>query len=612
MKKMNKRVEERNRRVITNLNGLRGLAVIFIFLYHLNSSVYSGGFIAVDIFLILSGFLTVYNFNLEYEKTGTISKKNYYKKRIRRIFPNLIFMLFTVYAVYSVIAPYQLIEMKDHIISSICGLVNYNYIFSNIDYFATSTVINPFGQLWSLAIEMQFYVIAPFLYVYLLKQSSVDGEINFKTSRKVGRLLLFYLIGVAIMPICYFFSNGNTSIVYYGTFNRVSALLIGMLIAWNFEKSKMDKEYRESKTFHDIFTGLITIALFVACFVIFGTETFLYHYGFFVIDLILAYYIWAITCDKNILTPIYSSRLFIYLGSRSYGIFLWHLPLIAIFQYQSTLANSILIVVSTLVMAEMSYQFLDCGIFSLRKRKNQAVFKTIGLALVFMVIFEVAIFVKKPENYATFNQEQYVEVAKNLDYLANEIDQFNDDYSNPQANLMTLKNNFEKYSNFIPSLASKTNIVVGDSLVRQLVQSLNIDEEKEDNTYFDYKIGMQADEVLDKLQTYAYLDSEDTNLLFNVGNNGPINMAGLNEMVMLYPQSDIYILDLISKQEWTNSSSKAINKIAKKYENVHVVPVRTLLDTNRNLLLPDDLHYTDETIVDVKLMILDTLMENSN
>lgn len=75
MKKMNKRVEERNRRVITNLNGLRGLAVIFIFLYHLNSSVYSGGFIAVDIFLILSGFLTVYNFNLEYEKTGTISKK---------------------------------------------------------------------------------------------------------------------------------------------------------------------------------------------------------------------------------------------------------------------------------------------------------------------------------------------------------------------------------------------------------------------------------------------------------------------------------------------------------------------------------------------------------
>ncbi len=608
---MNKLPKKRTSNAINNLTGLRGLAAMFVLFYHLNSNVFSGAFIAVDIFLILSGFLTVYHFNLEYEKTGTINKRKYFKKRIARIYPNLIFMLFTVYAIYSIIAPYQLVEMKNYVISSLLALVNYNYIFANVDYFAASTVVNPFGHLWALAIEMQFYVVAPFLYLFFLKRSRVNGKIDFSVSRKRKRLVLFYLIGICIMPISFYLTGGNTTVAYYGTLNRFSTLLIGMFIAWNFKLSKMDKEYKESKIFHDIFTVIITIALFIACFKVAGTQTFLYRYGFIFIDLILAYYLWAITCDENILTPIYSSRIFKYLGTRSYGIYLWHLPFIAIFQYKNTFSNALLIIVCTFIMAEATYQFFDRGIFNLRQRKFKPFFKTIGLALVFFTIFEGTILVKSPETYANFDQDQYVEVAKDLDYLSMELDQFNDAYSDPQAEVLAVKEQFEKYRGYTSTLPTKTNIVIGDSVMRQLALSLNENVENKENVYFDYQIGLQADETMEKLKKHAFLDSPNTNLLFNVGNNGPITKSELTDMVELYPESNIYILDLISEQQWTNSSSKVIKKVAKKYDNVYLVPVQDLLEEDRELLLPDNLHYTDETISEVKFMILDTLIANS-
>ncbi len=603
---MNNSKQRKQQRAINNLTGFRGLAAMLILFYHLNSNVFSGAFIAVDIFLILSGFLTVYQFNLEYEATGKINKLKYFKKRLIRIYPNLIFMLFSVYAIYTIIAPYQLVEMKNYIVTSLLGVVNYNYIFANVDYFAASTVVNPFGHIWALALEMQFYVVAPFIYMFVLNHSKKNSVVDFTKSRRKERILFLYFIAMLIMPISYFITGGNTTIAYYGSLNRFSTLLLGMFIAWNFSIPKMDKEYKESKVFHDIFTILITIALFIACFVIVGTQTFLYKYGFIIIDLILAYYLWAITSDKNILTPIYSSRMFKYLGTRSYGIYLWHLPFIAMFQYEITLKTSALIIICTFIMAEATYQFFDRGIFNPRPRKFKYFFSTIGLSMVLFLVFEISLFVKSTETYSQFDQDQYVEVAKDLDYLNNVLDNFNNEYTAPETQVIDVKNQFEKYKEVLPTFNNYTNIIIGDSVMRQLTNSLDPQFEEQQDNYVDVQIGLQADELLTKLQKYAFLDSSETNLLFNVGNNGPIGKHGLDEMIELYPNSNIYVLDLISDQEWTSKTSEVIHNAADKYDNVHLVPIRSLLDDNENLLLPDHLHYSDETIIKVKHLFLDT------
>lgn len=601
-----------NNRVINNLTGIRGIAALLVFLYHINSSFFSGAFIAVDIFFLLSGFLTIYQFNFEYTTNGKINLRKYYFKRILRIYPNLLLMLFTTYAIFTIVAPYQLISLKQEIIASFFGLSNYFYILNNVDYFAANLIIDPFSHLWAIAIELQFYIIAPFIYLLALNKSKNNAKVDFTKKRSKALLYKLYLVSICLMPLFYKLSHNNISIAYFGTFSRISCLILGMIIAFNYSHKDMNVEYEDVRTFYNIITGAITIFFLITCFTLSGTSSQLYQFGFIIIDLFLAFYLWLISSDYNFLSPFFCSKFVNYLGKRSYGIFLWHMPLIAIFQINKGIINSLFIFIITCLLAEMSYQFIDGGLFNFKKRKAQEFFKIIGLSLMMTLAAAMVYFLIPTNKFTSFSQEQYVDASKNLNSLSTELDKFNRSYQNPGSILQNVETNFKTYVEVLPRLQKSTNIVVGDSIMRQLALSLNPKFSKQANNTVDVDIGLQVDGLTKKLLKYQYLDSSETNLIFNVGNNGPISAAKLKSLVELYPESNIYILDLISHQDWTEKSSKNINKIAKKYDNVHLVPVKKLThDANHDaLLLEDNLHYANQTITQVKTLILETIIKD--
>lgn len=153
-----------------DITGLRALAILPVVLYHAFPTIIPGGFIGVDIFFVISGFLISGILFREFEATQTVSLKHFYLKRIRRILPNLSLMLVCVLAVgyvFMTAAEYRLLGKE--VYSSIGFYINFVLLHESGHYFATDAALNPLLHMWSLAIEEQFYIVFPLLFLIVYK-----------------------------------------------------------------------------------------------------------------------------------------------------------------------------------------------------------------------------------------------------------------------------------------------------------------------------------------------------------------------------------------------------------------------------------------------------------
>ena len=139
------------------IDGLRGIAVIAIILYHLNPKWLPGGFLGVDTFFIISGYIITVILLREYNKDERIDLVNFYQRRIRRLIPALLWMIMIV-LMYSMLFERQIVhQLKHDIVAAIFYVSNWFYIYDGLDYFQ-SLEVRPLQHLWSLAIEEQFYI----------------------------------------------------------------------------------------------------------------------------------------------------------------------------------------------------------------------------------------------------------------------------------------------------------------------------------------------------------------------------------------------------------------------------------------------------------------------
>ena len=187
-----------NQNYIKHLDGLRAVAIFGVIIYH--AKIYftsepflKGGFLGVDLFFVISGYLMT-SIIYEQSKNNNFSFKKFILKRIRRIFPAILFIcIVSLPFIYFHIMPKYLIEQIKYILSSIFFFTNFFYSYISQEYAAESSLLKPFIHTWSLSVEMQFYVILPLIIVLVIKK---DLSL-FKT----------FLILIIIFFICSLFSN---------------------------------------------------------------------------------------------------------------------------------------------------------------------------------------------------------------------------------------------------------------------------------------------------------------------------------------------------------------------------------------------------------------------
>lgn len=290
---------------VAALDGLRGIAVVAVIAFHADLSWAVGGFLGVDMFFVLSGFLITSLLRVEHARRGTVSLPRFWSRRARRLLPALGFLCLAI-LVFAALRPahQSLTDLRWDMISSLAYVANWRFVMEGGSYFA-GVAPSPLRHLWSLAIEEQFYVVWPLVFLLVVR---------FK--RPAVFVAAAAVVSALLMAVTVDSANPSTS--YYGTLTHAHGLLLGAALAF--------MTIRPSRRLS--VTGVTAALAMATCFLWFGgADLWVYRGGLFAFELSTAVVIAAcLQPHSTMLTRMLSCTPLRAIGLVSYGLYLWHWP----------------------------------------------------------------------------------------------------------------------------------------------------------------------------------------------------------------------------------------------------------------------------------------------
>ena len=308
-------------RYIPAIDGLRAVAVIAVMLYHLGFSWIPGGFLGVDLFFVISGYVITRLLLDSIQRSGGLDLRAFYKARIRRLFPPLVFMIFVTILYIGIWAPETMRRFVSDSPFALFGGMNWWLVFRHTDYFDTISRPPLLQHTWSLGVEAQFYLIWPLILLLVLRQFG-------KAKIPGAALIIAAFSGIALLLVSYEVDAANTSQVshvYFGTDTHSIGLFLGAALAVSWVPQNLQEQVnRRAQDFIDGigvigFVGLLGVFLLVN-----ESDPTLYKLAFPLAGIFGCAILTSIVHPASRFAPILSSRVAVWIGERSYAIYLWH------------------------------------------------------------------------------------------------------------------------------------------------------------------------------------------------------------------------------------------------------------------------------------------------
>jgi len=331
------------------IDGLRAIAVVSVILYHAQMVLFGrdwfeGGFIGVDIFFVISGYLITRIILSELELKGSFSFLNFYERRARRILPMLFVIIFvSIPYAWQKLLPSDFVEYAESILASLFFGSNFFFYFSTTEYGADSALLKPFLHTWSLGVEEQFYLVFPILAI-----------VAFKYFRKH---FLTVLVGLSLLSIQFaeLMEVRNANLNFYLPFSRFWELAVGSMLAYRELYYKPSNEGFASKSLPMV--GLYLIAYSI---LFFDAKT--PHPSFYtLIPIIGVALIIGFASKDELVGKVLGSKPLVWIGLISYSAYLWHFPIFAFSRMEEEPTNydKIELIALTLILSVLSYFLVE-------------------------------------------------------------------------------------------------------------------------------------------------------------------------------------------------------------------------------------------------------------
>lgn len=595
-------------RYIPALDGLRTLAVVAVVLYHLNLTWAQGGLLGVTIFFVLSGYLITRLLLNEVAKTGRIDLKSFWIRRIRRLVPAVVTVVFVTCALCTIFNHVMLTKMRPDILPSLLFFNNWWQIAQNVSYFNALGDPSPLTHFWSLAIEEQFYLIWPPL---------LFAMVSMHVSKPNTRRVVLGLAAVSALAMMVLYNPAaDPSRVYYGTDTRVFSLLLGAWMAFIPDRDlapvrlahrlglnrlagaakhcknaegkpgkKADESadtapaqpsalvrFWSSPTSIDVLgvVGLVGLAAMVA--LTNGYTAFQYRGGTLLCSILTLMVIAACVQPQGMVARALSAEPLVWVGKRSYSIYLWHYPLLLLMNPVANINDTpwwqyILQVLLVVAVAECSYRFIETPFRKGAFGRTVSEFRDgtttpagwvrahIPVCATCCVVLVVAlgglVFVPDTSALSGEGAEILNKEAKNAkpqeQQAADDTDKDNDGFPDGSYDLL----------------------MIGDSVSLRAVDSF---DGVFPHSHIDAEKGRQFDAGRTTFEAYLQQNLAGKVVVFALGTNGLVTDAQIDAiMADTGNQRTVVFVNTRSQQPWVGATNQAIANAATRYKNVRVI-----------------------------------------
>lgn len=554
---------------IKGMDGLRGIAIIAITLFHMFPNVFKGGYLGVVLFFVLTGFLMVIT-NKKKMENKEFSVIKFYVSRIKRLYPPLLVMVFTTLGIYFFLANDSLRGMKMQVLSIFAGFNNFWQISQSLDYFTRIANTSPFSHLWFLSIEMQFYLIFPLLLFGLYKLEEKKGKSN-TIKTMLGVTVAFALI----MPILYL-CGVNVTRLYYGTDTRVYSLFAGMLLGWIYTK--------EEETKKNFYISLSLIGILAVSYFIFAGKMPIVYLLVLALTTILSMFLIEKTANSSVSLDV---PILDWIGGHSYEIYLWQYPVIYLFQYKDWNKHFIIYLFEFVILIALvvwTNYFLKVFKYKQIKPRFQKAVLACGIVgLAFQATGVVALATSKEVD----STELQKRIAENEEAIKKKKNAKSD------GKMEKAKDVDYSSSGNSQKVSDKGLFCIGDSVM--LSAYTNIQAVYPDSIV-DAAVSRQIYQAQDVLRWYQSQGNIHNTVVISLGTNGVLDENNVEQVLeMIGSDKSIFWVNIYAPGvEWEASNNEYLQELAKKHSNITIVDWNSYISKHTDLLEADGIHPIEE------------------
>ncbi|NBV11695.1 MAG: acyltransferase [Actinobacteria bacterium] len=539
-------------RYIHSVDGLRAVAVIAVLLYHLGIDWIPGGFLGVDLFFVISGYVITGLILESIARSGTLDLRAFYLSRVRRLLPALIAMLVFTTLYIGVYAPETVRRFISDIPYVLSGTMNWALVAREQDYFESIGRPPLLQHTWSLAVEAQFYFIWPLVLLFVLRYFG-------KKNISFAALAIALASGVALFAYSIRIDTQESAIshVYFGTDTHSIGLFLGSALAVSWKPQNLTKEIsKRAQDFVDLigvfgFLGLLATFLFIN-----ESDPTLYRIAFPLAAIFGCFTLISVVHPASRFAPLLSTRVLIWIGERSYGIYLWHWIVFQLTRPSIDLVGDdwalyALRVLIVFALADISLRYIEIpvrrGYFELwfrgmkyrtkSVRLRQKLFASAAVVITLFATSIVSINAMKKADEIVAAEQAAVVAEDGVDQVITDAD--------------------------TPGLW-----VTGDSVILGI---RNVLAKYERIELINARVGRQINELIEVTQTDQQFVANSP-VVLNLGNNNRLvesDVIALMEIVRNQPK--IIVVNTAVPRGWKDENNQIISSVVARYPNTILV-----------------------------------------